>query len=108
MPAAVASGIAAERAGLKHFAGRQHVLHDLGPAAVGADGQAAADDFAERREVGLDAEQRLRTAVGHAEAGHHFVADQQRAVLLASVRAALAETRASARRSPCCRRPARR
>ena len=49
--------IAAERAGLKDFAGRQDVLHDVGAAAVGADRQAAADDFAERRQVGLDAEQ---------------------------------------------------
>ena len=75
--------IAAERAGLKHLAGRQHVVHDLGAAAVGPDGQAAADDLAERRQVGLDAQPLLRPAIGHAEAGHHFVADQQRAVLLA-------------------------
>ena len=79
--------IAAERAGLKHFARRQHVIHDLGPAAVGADRQPAADDLAQRRQVGLDAQQRLRPAVGHAEAGHHFVEDQQRAVLAASARA---------------------
>ena len=85
--------IAAERAGLKHLAGRQHVVHDVGPAAVGADRQAAADDLAQRRQIGLDAEQLLRAAVGDAEAGHHFVADQQRAVLLRQFAAALAGTR---------------
>src|SRR5207253_9719924 len=36
--------------------------HDVGPATEGADGQAAADDLAERREVGPDAEPLLRPA----------------------------------------------
>ena len=48
--------IAAERAGLKDLAGRQHVVHDLGPAAVGAHRQPAADDLAQRGQVGRDAE----------------------------------------------------
>ena len=49
-------------------------------AAVGADGQAAADHLAEGGEVGPDAVALLRAAEGHAEAGHHLVEDQQRAV----------------------------
>ena len=79
--------IAAQRAGLKDFAGRQHVVHDVGPAAVGADRQAAADDLAQRGQIGRDAEQRLGAAIGHAKAGHHLVEDQQRAVPLRSARA---------------------
>ena len=40
---------------------------------------------------GSDAQQRLRPAVGHAEAGHHFVEDQQRAVLVGHLPQRLAE-----------------
>ena len=43
-------------------------------------GQAAADDFAERGEVGLDVVELLRAAEGEAEAGHDLVEDEQRAV----------------------------
>ena len=57
-------------------------------AAVGPDGQPAADDLAERRQIGPHAEQRLRSAVGHAEAGHHFVEDQQAPCAAVSSRAA--------------------
>ena len=42
-------------------------------------GQSAADDLAERRQVGPDAVALLRAAARHAEAGHHLVEDQQRA-----------------------------
>src|SRR5256885_7427083 len=38
------------------------VAHDVGPAAEGADRQAAADDLAERRQIGPDAEPLLRPA----------------------------------------------
>ena len=74
--------IAAERAGLKHFAGRKHVVHDVGPAAVRPDRQTAADDLSQRRQIGPNAEQLLRPAISHAEAGDHFVENQQRPVVL--------------------------
>ena len=59
------------------------LLHDVAPAAERADRHAAADDFAERRQVGLDAVQRLRAAERDAKARHHFVEDQHAAVLVA-------------------------
>ena len=49
-------------------------------AAVGADGEAAADDLAERGHVGLHAVERLRAAERDAEAGHDLVEDEHRAV----------------------------
>ena len=73
--------IAAERAGLVDGPERRELIHDVGAAAEGADGQAAADDLAEGGEVGADAVEFLRSAEGHAEAGHDFVEDEQRAVL---------------------------
>ena len=85
--------IAAQRAGLKHLARRQNVLHDLAPAAVGADRHAAADDLAERRDVRPNSKQRLRTAIRHAKAGHHFVADQ------AALRACCVSSRSARRNS---------
>src|SRR5581483_9448366 len=48
---------------------------------VGADGQSAANDFSQRREVRADAEQLLRAAQGEAEAGHYFIEDEQGAVM---------------------------
>jgi hypothetical protein len=53
----------------------------LGAAAVGRDGQAAADNFAERGEVGFDVEKLLRRSVVQTKAGDDFVDDQQRAIL---------------------------
>ena len=72
--------IAGERARLVDGPERSDLLHDLAPPAVRADGQPAADHLAERRQVGRDAVQRLRAARSDAEAGHHLVEDQQRAV----------------------------
>ena len=57
-------------------------VHDLRRAAVGADGQAAADDLAHRHQVGLDVVELRRAAEGQAEAGHHFVEDQHGAFAL--------------------------
>ena len=81
--------IAAQRAGLVDRAGRRDLLHDLAASAVRADRHAAADDLAERGQVRRDAVQRLRAAERDAEAGHHFVEDQQRAVLRAQLAQAL-------------------
>ena len=81
----MASGIAGERAGLIDRAvGREHV-HDVGATTEGADGQAAADDFAERGEVRRDSVQFLHAAFGDAEAGHDFVEDEQRAVFCGDI-----------------------
>src|ERR1017187_6845860 len=57
-----------------------YAAHDTGTPAVSADGQSAADDLAQRGHIRPDAEARLRAPIGHAEAGHHFIQDQQRAV----------------------------
>src|SRR5260370_1385620 len=51
----------------------------------GCDGKAAADDFAERGEIGFDAENLLRGAVVQAKTGDDFVDDEQRAVLFCEV-----------------------
>ena len=73
-------GVAGKRARLVHGAQRGDHLHDLPLAAIGADGQAAADDLAQSRQIGRDAVERLRAAAMDAEAGHHLVEDEQRAV----------------------------
>ena len=80
--------IARQRAGLIDRSRRRDFFHDVATSAVRADRHAAADDLAERRQVRRDAVQRLRAAERDAEAGHHFVENQQRAVL----RAQLAQT----------------
>ena len=77
--------IAAERAGLVDRAARRDLRHQVATAAVGADRHAAADDLAERAQVRRDAVALLRAAERDAEAGHHFVEDQQRAVLRAQL-----------------------
>ena len=58
-----------------------YVVHDVAAPAECADGHAAADDLAQRGEVGLDAVQALSALRTDAEAGHHFVEYQHRAVL---------------------------
>ena len=73
-------GIAAQRARLVHRAERRQEIHDVRAPAKRAHRQAAADDFAEATQVRRDAEPLLRAALGQAEAGHHLVENQQRAV----------------------------
>ena len=92
--------VARQRARLVDRPGRRDLLHQVAPAAVGADRQAAADDLAERRQVGRDAEPLLRAAARHAEAGHHLVEDQQRAVRACRARAARRGTRRAAATTP--------
>jgi hypothetical protein len=65
--------ISAQRAGLKHFACGQNVIHNISAATVSANRQSAADDFAERCEVRAHSEQRLCSAVRHAKSGHYLV-----------------------------------
>src|SRR3990172_7705712 len=72
--------VARERARLVYGADRRDLLHDMGRAAVRADRQPAAYDLAEAGQVGLYLIERLGPAVRDAEAGHHLVEYQQRAV----------------------------
>ena len=69
------------------------VFHDGALAAEGRQRHAAADDLAQYREVGREAGDglgidALRAAQRHAEARHHLVEHQQRAVLRAQLAAA--------------------
>ena len=66
----------------KTGAGGHDFHHDVGPASIRADGEAAADDLAEDGHVGQLAEQFLRAAEGEAEAGHDLVVDQHRPVMV--------------------------
>ena len=68
-----------ERPGLVDVAGRREPLHHVGAAAERRRREPAADDLAEDRQVGEDAEALLGAAAGDAEAGDHLVEDQQRA-----------------------------
>ena len=74
--------IAAERSGLVDGAERRKHVHEAELAAEDADGQAAADNLAQRHEVGIERVKLARAAEGDAEAGHDFIDDEQRAVLL--------------------------
>ena len=72
--------ISRKRPRLIHRTQRRDLAHDVGASAVGRHRQAAADNLAERRQIRPDAETLLRAAQRHAEARHHFVENQQRAV----------------------------
>src|SRR5690606_35157590 len=74
-------GIAGQRTRLVDGSRRRDALHQRATPAVRTDRQAATDYLPQRRQIGLDAESRLRTAVRDAEAGHDFVEDQQGAML---------------------------
>merc|ERR1719313_3215511 len=74
-------GVATESTSLVHGAGGRDLLHDVPAAAVGADGQAAANHFAHGGDVGRHAEVLLGAAVVDAETGHDLVEHQQSAVL---------------------------
>ena len=72
--------ISAQRAGLVNAAQWREAIHDFRAPSERADGQAAANDFAEATQVRLDAETFLRAAKCKAESSHHFVENQQGAV----------------------------
>ena len=65
--------------------------HDVGPPGDRRQREAAADDLAERAEVGRHAVVGLRAAIGEAEAGDDLVEDQRDAVLRGDVADALQE-----------------
>ena len=73
--------IAGKRPGLVDRTRRRHKIHDRLRTAVGSDGQAAANDFSEARQIRGDVVDGLRPAVGDAKPGNHFIKDQQDAVL---------------------------
>ena len=83
------NGIAGKRARLVHRAVRGKLIHDLGATGKAANGETAANDLAERAQVGHDAVTLLRTAKGNAETGDNLVEDQKRAELIAQVAQAL-------------------
>ena len=100
--------VAGQRSGVEHRAQRRQRLHDLAASTDGADRQPAADDLAERGQVGRHVVHGLRTAVTEAEAGDDLVEHQQRADAVALGAQALQEPLRSARPHPCWRRPVRR
>ncbi len=73
--------VAGERACLINGTAGGDVSHDVAAPAIGRDGQAAADDFAEGGEVGQYVVQLLSAAGRHAEASHDLIEDKQRTVL---------------------------
>jgi hypothetical protein len=75
--------VAGERARLVGRSERCHRLHDLAPTAESADGQTAADDFAQTRQIGKDAVPLLGAAPGDPEASDDLVEDEDRAVVAA-------------------------
>ena len=74
------NGVARERARLVDRTAGRDLFHDVAAPAEGGNGHAAADHLTEHRDVGRDVKERLRAAQGHAEARHHFVNDEKRAV----------------------------
>ena len=100
--------VARQRAGVEHRAERRQRLHQLAPAADGADREPATDHLAERRQVGQDVVLRLRAAGPEAEAGDHLVEHEHRADPVALGAQALEEPGLRARPRPCWRRPVRR
>ena len=103
MPAAADSGCALCVPGCSTLAAPvaegEHVHHVGAPRQRPA-GQAAGDDLRERREVGRDADQRLRAAGRPAEARHDLVEDDERAVRARRRRDATRRARAGAARRP--------
>ena len=68
--------ISGERSCLIHRTERRNHVHQLCAAAISADRQPAADDLAERGEIGLDLVELLRAAKAETKAGHYFIENQ--------------------------------
>ena len=82
-----------ERAGLVDGPDGRDEVHEVGPAAVGADRHPAADDLAEDRQVGADAVAALGAAGADPEPGDHLVEDR-------AARRPRRSARGAARRKP--------
>ncbi len=78
---------------LVNRAGRRQRFHDFTASAERAHRHTAADDFAETSQIRLHAVIRLRARQRHAEAGHHFINNQQRAEFIAQRTQARQEVR---------------
>ena len=75
-----ADGVARQRSGLVDAALRREFVHDRRLAADRPDGESAADDLAQRGQVGFDIVHGLGAAVGQPEPVDDLVKDQQRFV----------------------------
>src|SRR5580704_12574115 len=73
-------GIAAQCASLIDGAEGSELVHDAGTSAECADGQAAADDLAEGREVGANVVEFLGATHSNAETGHDLVKNEEGSV----------------------------
>ena len=73
--------IPGKRAGLINGSDWRDQLHQVAPATVRAHGQATADYLAQCRQIRSDSEPLLRATQCHAKAGHHFIKNEQSAVL---------------------------
>ena len=76
-------GVAGEGACLVNRAGRRQGIHHLTTTAECANRHTAADDFAKAGQIRHNAVVILRAGQRHAEAGHDFIDNQQRAELVA-------------------------
>ena len=100
--------IARKRPRLINRPERRNHFHDVAASAIGRHRQPPADNFPEYGQVRPNAEGILRAAIGDAEAGDHFVENQQRAVALRDFAQALKKSRLPAAPRPCSRPPVRR
>ena len=85
-------GVAGECPGLVHRPSRSHGLHNILLAAIRADWQATTDDLTHAGQVRHHACDLLSAAGGDAEAGHHFVEDEQRPGIAGDIAQPLQET----------------
>ena len=99
--------VAGEGACLVDAARRGEEFHDFPLAAKGPDRQTAADDLAERGQVGSNAVQFLGAAVGHPESGHDLIENEDDPFPVAEVAQPFEETLPGRQRFPCCRQSAR-
>ncbi len=84
-------GITGQGAGLVDRSARGEMGHDVGATTEGRGGQTTAHDLAEGHQVSGDPVDAVPAGRARAEAGHHLVHDQQRAVLTGEVAQALVE-----------------
>ena len=82
-----------KRAGLIDASERRHIAHDLATRAVGAHGQATADDLAEAPHIGLHTEPLGCAAATQTKTGDDFIKEQHRPGGVAGFAKALEEAR---------------
>jgi hypothetical protein len=87
------AGVAGQGARLIDLACRGDMTHDVAGAAIGPHGQPAADNLAERGDVGNAVVKLLRAAGGEPEPGDDFVENEKRAASFRDVAQALQKSR---------------